>query len=137
MLHLHHAVWLVNGGPQFAAGEEKTIAQLPQGFGWRSLPSHFWILNDMIHDLVAKPANVYIVWRIDFVPDTSPAAATIKTGDDQVDGRLRNAGSTRSSTPCAAMDPGGQYTFPDEATGAARDDIGSAPAVDGPLGPSP
>jgi hypothetical protein len=25
-----------------------------------------------------------------------------------------------------AMDPGGQYTFPDEATGAARDDIGSA-----------
>src|SRR5689334_9881433 len=26
VLHLHHAVWLVNGYPQFAAGEEKTIA---------------------------------------------------------------------------------------------------------------
>src|SRR5829696_7970606 len=37
VLHLHHAVWAVNGAnPQFAAGEEKTIQQLPAGFGWRT-----------------------------------------------------------------------------------------------------
>ena len=36
VLHLHHAVWAVNGAPQFAVGEEKTVQQLPQGFGWRS-----------------------------------------------------------------------------------------------------
>jgi len=31
-----HAVWIVNNSPQFAVGEEKTIQQLPQGFGWAS-----------------------------------------------------------------------------------------------------
>ena len=74
VLHLHHAVWAVNGAPQFAVGEEKTVQQLPQGFGWRSHPGDTWILNDMLHDLVAQPAQVYVVWRIDFVPDTAPAA---------------------------------------------------------------
>ena len=57
ILHLHHAVWIVNGNPQFATGEEKTILQLPQGFGWRSLPSDGWLLNDMLHDLVGKAAR--------------------------------------------------------------------------------
>src|SRR3954454_6435981 len=32
VIHLHHAVWLVNGSPTYAAGEEKSIAQMPQGF---------------------------------------------------------------------------------------------------------
>src|SRR3954468_21013950 len=32
VLHLHHAVWVVNGDPQFAVGEEKTIIQAPKGF---------------------------------------------------------------------------------------------------------
>lgn len=32
-LHLHHVVWLLPGsGPTFAAGEEKTIPKLPQGY---------------------------------------------------------------------------------------------------------
>ncbi len=125
VLHLHHAVWVVNGGPQFAAGEEKTIAQLPQGFGWRHLPTHGWLLNDMIHDLIAKPANIYIVWRIDFVPDTSPAAASIKP----VSTRWMDVAGTKLYPVFDAlreMDPGGQYTFPDEATGEAREDIGGA-----------
>ena len=55
----------------------------------------------------ARPRQVYIVWRVDFVPDTSPAAATIKHGAHQVDERRRadargtgsRARSTRSSTP--------------------------------------
>ena len=78
VLHLHHAVWVVNGGPQFAEGEEKSIIQLPRGFGYQTKPTDSWLLNDMLHDLVGKPASVYIVWRVDFVPDTSPAAANIK-----------------------------------------------------------
>ena len=36
VLHLHHAVWVVNGNPQFAEGEEKTIVQLPRGFGYQT-----------------------------------------------------------------------------------------------------
>src|ERR671936_407400 len=52
ILHLHHAVWIVNGNPQFASGEEKTILQLPRGFGWRSRPTDSWYVNDMLHGLV-------------------------------------------------------------------------------------
>ena len=38
VLHLHHAVWLINGQPTFAAGEEKTNVKLPRPFGWRHEP---------------------------------------------------------------------------------------------------
>ena len=125
VVHLHHAVWIVNFSPQFAAGEEKTISQMPQGFGWRSLPTDHWLVNDMLHDLVAQAHNVYIVWRIDFVPDSSPAAASIKP----VTTRWMDVAGQKFYPVFDAlrkMDPGGNYTFPDEATGAARDDIGPA-----------
>ncbi|MBJ7291836.1 hypothetical protein, partial [Williamsia sp.] len=36
VIHLHHGVWLKNFMPQFAAGEEKSIVDLPDGYGWRS-----------------------------------------------------------------------------------------------------
>ena len=78
-LHLHHAVWLVNLKPQFAAGEEKTINDLPKGYGWRSTPTDSWILNHMIHNLGAAPDRVYITYQIDFVPDSAPIAKTMKT----------------------------------------------------------
>ena len=89
VLHLHHAVWAVNGAPTFAAGEEKTITQLPQGFGYRSMPTDTWFLNDMLHDLVAQPAKVYLVWRIDFVPDTRTRRGGDEDGAQPVDGRRR------------------------------------------------
>src|SRR3954470_7313392 len=79
VLHLHHAVWLINGSPQFAAGEEKTIADLPPGYGWRSLPSDRWFMNHMIHNLYPAPDKVYITYTIDFIPDTSPIAKKMKT----------------------------------------------------------
>ena len=35
-VHLHHAVWLVGAvSPTFAAGEEKTNINAPDGYGWR------------------------------------------------------------------------------------------------------
>jgi plastocyanin len=121
VVHLHHAVWQVNGepgGPQFAAGEEKTIQQLPAGFGWRSKPSDTWFLNDMLHDLIAKPAKVYVVWRLDFVPDTSPAAASIK----QVHTQWMDVAGNPSFYPVfdalRKYDHNGTYTFPDQAPAA-------------------
>ena len=118
VLHLHHAVWLVNFGPQFAVGEEKTIQQLPQGFGWRSHPDDDWRLNDMLHDLVAKPARVYVVWRIDFVPDSSPAAASIKP----VRTKWLDVAGNPSLYPVfdtvRGQGQGGRYTFPDHAPAA-------------------
>jgi plastocyanin len=83
VLHLHHAVWLVNGYPQFAAGEEKTIADLPSGFGWRTKPGDRWVMNHMIHNLYPEPDKVYITYQIDFIPDTSPVAKKMKTVQTQ------------------------------------------------------
>jgi plastocyanin len=124
VLHLHHAVWAVNGNPQFAVGEEKTIQQLPQGFGWRSLPGDTWYLNDMLHDLVAQPAQVYVVWRIDFVPDTSPDAASIRT----VHTKWLDVAGNPSFYPVfdALRRDGhnGTYTFPDQAPAADRHPCG-------------
>jgi hypothetical protein len=125
ILHLHHAVWIVNFNPQFATGEEKTILQMPPGFGWRSRPTDNWLLNDMIHDLVGSPASVYVVWRLDFVPDTAPAAASIR----RVETKWMDVAGTRIYPVFDAlrqMRHGRDYTFPDEATGASVDRIGPA-----------
>jgi len=75
VIHLHHAVWLINGGPQFAAGEEKSIIDLPDGFGWRHEPDDPWALNHMIHNLTPNATEVRIVWDIEFIPDGAPEAA--------------------------------------------------------------
>ena len=123
VLHLHHAVWLVNGQPQFAAGEEKTTQQLPQGFGWRSQPGDSWVLNDMLHDLLAQTSQVYLVWRLDFVPDTlpdnspNPDAATMKTVTTRW---MDVAGQSLYPVFDALRSDGhnGTYTFPDQAPAA-------------------
>jgi plastocyanin len=131
VLHLHHAVWIVNYKPQFAVGEEKTIIQAPRGFGWRSVPSDQWALNDMLHDLVGQPAQVYIVWRIDFIPDTAPAAdhiRTIQTRWMDVSGPQPQVGISKQLYPVfnalRRYGKDGKYTFPDMAKGAQRDYIG-------------
>jgi hypothetical protein len=130
VLHLHHAVWLVNGSPQFAEGEEKSIVQMPRGFGYRTSPNDSWVLNDMLHDLVGRPAKVYIAWKIDFVPDTSPAAASIKTVRTRwmsVAGPTPRNGISSPIYPVydslRGMGNNGRYTFPDQAVGAERNDI--------------
>jgi plastocyanin len=131
VLHLHHAVWVVNGNPQFAVGEEKTIAQAPRGFGWRTEPTDRWFLNDMLHDLVGREAHVYIVWRIDFVPDTAPAAAhirTVRTRWMDVSGPTPPVGISQPLYPVfnalRRYGTDGKYTFPDDAKGAQRELIG-------------
>src|SRR5919201_789992 len=139
VLHLHHAVWIVNGNPQFASGEEKTIIQAPKGFGWRSLPTDHWLLNDMLHELTGASATVDIVWRIDFVPDTAlPADCTpfvtgcihkVRTQWMDVSGPSPRVGISSPIYPVfdalRGMSTTGTYTFPDQATGAQRTLIGA------------
>jgi plastocyanin len=84
VIHLHHGVWLnLNrqdstwaGLPErfFAAGEEKTILTLPKPYGYRYRAADTWALNHMIHNLTPVPTEVYMVYEIDFIPSTSPAA---------------------------------------------------------------
>ncbi|MGZ5331070.1 MAG: hypothetical protein ACXWFH_07170, partial [Solirubrobacterales bacterium] len=118
VLHLHHAVWGVNGSPEFAVGEEKTIQQLPDGFGWPSHPGDTWFLNDMLHDLVAQPAQVYVVWRLDFVPSSTAAGMSMHS----VQTRWMDVAGNPSLYPVfdALRSDGhnGRYTFPDQAPAA-------------------
>jgi plastocyanin len=125
VIHLHHAVWLVDGAPTYAAGEEKTISQLPKGFGWRYTPDQTWNLNDMIHNLETTPRSVYIVWDIDFVPDSSAAAASIKPVTAQW---MDVAGVSAYPVFNALRGSGkkGRYTFPKDARGLERAKIGPA-----------
>ena len=88
-VHLHHGVWLSDGKegagegngyglyPFMASGEEKTQVEFPPGYGYPVAAKDHWILNYMIHNLTDKPFKVYITYAIDFVPATSPLAASI------------------------------------------------------------
>ena len=87
VVHLHHGVWVnlsrqnaTNNLPElfFAAGEEKTIFQLPKGYGYRYEASDNWLFNHMIHNLTPTATQVKMVYEIDFIPDSSPAAAKMK-----------------------------------------------------------
>jgi hypothetical protein len=114
VLHLHHAVWLVDFQPTFAAGEEKTYFNAPAGYGWRYTTKQVWLLNHMVHDLSASPRKVYITYTLWFIPDSAPQAAGIKpirtqwmdvqgTKPYPVFNALRGQGS------------GGRFTYPDQA----------------------
>jgi hypothetical protein len=91
VIHLHHGVWLSTGAagagegnsygsslyPFMATGEEKTVYEFPQGYGYPIGASDKWILNYMIHNLTAKAREVYINYSIDFVPASDPASRSI------------------------------------------------------------
>ncbi len=78
VVHLHHGVWISNGAPLFAAGEEKTLIRAPAGYGWRYRTSDAWLMNHMIHNLTPTPADVYIDYELEFTPASAPEAAGIK-----------------------------------------------------------
>ena len=119
VIHLHHAVWLVNGAPTWAAGEEKTELRAPAGYGWRQRTTDRWVLNHMIHNLTPNPDEVYVTYEIDFIPDTAPAA----TGMQEV--RTVWLDTVGAVYPVfdvkrGSGGPDGRFTFPDEARGAPR-----------------
>jgi len=71
-VHLHHGTW-INGypqygnGPFFAAGEEKSIAPWPRGYGMYVDASDTWLLLYMVHNETPRPTEVWITYDIDFV----------------------------------------------------------------------
>jgi hypothetical protein len=72
-MHLHHATWLNLGesygdGPFFAAGEEKTISTLPQGYGMQVKASDSWGLLYMVHNATTQDEVVWITYDVDFIP---------------------------------------------------------------------
>ena len=80
LVMFHHGVWINasdNLQPFFATGEEKTILDLPDGFGYRYRASDLWVLNDMIHNLTPEPMTLYATYEIDFIPDSAPEAAQV------------------------------------------------------------
>jgi plastocyanin len=79
IIHLHHGVWIdATRGPFFFAGEEKTVFNIPRGYGFPYKASDTWRLNQMIHNLTPVATRVRLVWDIDFIPAGTPLAATVK-----------------------------------------------------------
>jgi hypothetical protein len=136
VIHLHHGVWLSNGAagagegnsyvggfyPFMASGEEKTIYQLPRGYGYPVAASDYWVLNYMIHNLTSRPAKVYITYDIDFVPATSPLARSI-TPVHPIWMDVQNHHIYPVFNVLRYSGRDGKFTYPD----MARDPYGSGP----------
>jgi plastocyanin len=129
VIHLHHGVWLVARDnqlyPTFAAGEEKTIFTMPQGFGYKYSPSDGWIMNYMIHNLTPNPSSVYIKYTINFVPAGEPAAA----GITEVKPLWMDVSGIKPYPVFDALKgqgTKGKFTFPTQARASQKKDIGVA-----------
>ncbi len=115
-LHLHHVVWLPPNGGVLAAGEEKTIATLPQGYGIPLDATANWGLVAMLHNLTPIPdRQVYLTWQIDWVPQTDPARTDISpmhgTFMDVANGGAYPVFDAQRSFD---EDGNGKFTFPKE-----------------------
>jgi plastocyanin len=125
VIHLHHGVWINNGYPTFAAGEEKTTQQLPRGYGYHYSPSDSWIMNYMIHNLTPRPTQVSITYDLDFVPDgTASASKLIRAHPLWMD----VAGLKAYPVFDALKGQGrrGKFTFPNQASASQQGDVGWA-----------
>jgi plastocyanin len=114
VIHLHHGVWVSNGAPLFAAGEEKTLIRAPAGYGWRYRTSDTWLMNHMIHNLTTTPADVYIDYDLEFTPDSSPQAAAMKEVQTLFLGVTGIQAYPVFDVHRHAGGRDGRYTFPDE-----------------------
>jgi hypothetical protein len=135
VIHLHHGVWLnasrgsnalsgaLGGEIFFASGEEKTILQLPPGYGYPVKASDLWFLNHMIHNLTSLQDQVWMTYEIDFVPADSELGRTLKPARPVWTDVERGAYPVFDVLRGTGGD--GQFTYPDE----ARDPYGArAPA---------
>jgi plastocyanin len=90
-IHLHHGVFLntsrtdatspgASAGTErmFATGEEKTIFEMPRGYGYFSRGGDVWAVNHMIHNQTPLADDVFITYDIDFVPADSALGKTMK-----------------------------------------------------------
>ena len=87
-VHMHHAVFLnlakadtaAPNVPQRIGGfaEEKTIASLPDPYGYPVHASDVWAINYMLHNGTPDPRAVWIELEIDWVPEGTPRASELK-----------------------------------------------------------
>lgn len=107
------------GGSQFgqiffASGEEKTKVLLPEGYGYPYKAKDIWVINYMLHNILATPDNVYIVYDLDFMPADAPGAAKMKTArpiwNDVENGKIYPVFDVIKGSG-----KNGIYTFPDDA----------------------
>lgn len=123
VVHLHHGVWLntsrqdisVPRLPErmFAAGEEKTIATAPEGYGYRNDPDDTWIINYMLHNAFPTEEQLWLVYDLDFIPADAPEAADIAEARpiwlDVVNGSVYPVFDVLGNEG-----DGGTFTFPDD-----------------------
>ncbi len=125
-VHLHHGTWIsvpsYGSGPFFAAGEEKTVAPFPRGYGMPVKATDIWSLLYMVHSAVQQPMTLYITYDIDFVPKENAEKLGLKPAYPQwldvrpsgypVFNTQREFGEEGKCTwpkeECAGFDPYGQ-----------------------------
>lgn len=80
-IHLHHATWLSSpsygNGPFFAAGEEKTIARFPVGYGMKVSVRDVWYAVFMIHNEGTSAETVWVTYDIDYIAAAEAEAPSI------------------------------------------------------------
>jgi hypothetical protein len=140
VIHLHHGVWLNTSAKDatrprlperfFAAGEEKTHMYLPTGYGYPYKATDKWVINYMLHNLLATPDEVSITYEIDFIPATAPEAASIKPARPAwMD--VQNGETYPVFDVIKGEGTDGRYTYPDDAI-APYPDNPRTPEVDEP-----
>ncbi len=86
--HMHHAVFLnlsnedgtSPGLPErfYAFGEEKTIMQLPPGYGYGVRARDVWLMNYMLHNQTTRPELVWVTYEVDYVTKNSPTGRRMR-----------------------------------------------------------
>lgn len=85
VIHLHHGVWINLSGPSrgapqpqfFASGEEKTVVNIPDGYGYEYRADDVWVINHMLHNLYPLTEDIWITYQLDIIPMDAPEAADI------------------------------------------------------------
>jgi plastocyanin len=152
-VHLHHGTWIsapsYGSGPFFAAGEEKTVAPFPKGYGMPVKATDAWLLLYMVHSAVQDPMTVYITYDIDFVPqadaerlglrpayplwlDVRPSAYPVFNTQRDYGGR--DGTCTWPKEECAGFDPWGKQIVGQGQPGNGTGEDLELPARGEPLG---
>lgn len=125
VIHLHHGVWLNMSAsdptaPSYperiaASGEEKTILELPEGYGYPVKGTDVWAINHMLHNQTPVPDTVWITYEIDYVPADSALGQTMKPAYPLwMD--VRNPSAYPVFDVKRGSGGDGEFTYPDEAS---------------------
>src|SRR5439155_1074854 len=99
----------------FATGEEKTIFQMPPGYGYFSRGSDVWAVNHMIHNQTPVADDVFITYDVDFVPADSALGKTMKAVTPIWLDVQNGSAYPVFDVHRGAGGPDGKWTYPDDA----------------------